>query len=110
MISGVTAVGTSGTLVSAPPRTRAHAPANVLGRGAFSSLPATSSSASSSSRFSPAIASASAVVIAGCASDPGVAANASTYDVRIDGLAAIARYICGWVYDGSSASLCPCLR
>ena len=81
----------------------------VLGRAGNSSFPPSCSSDSSSSRFLVANASASWAV--GAAPPVGGAtAKASTYAVRIDGLAVIARYICGWVYDGSSASLCPCLR
>jgi len=73
--SRVTAVCTSGTSLSAPPRTRPHAPPKVLGRGGEPSLLATTSSASSAWRLAAAISSLSSTVMA--ASPPGDALAAS---------------------------------
>ncbi len=69
--AGVTAVGTSGTLLSAPPLRRAQAPAKVLGRGGVSSLFAISSSPSSSRRLPAAMASVSSTVMGGPPSGAG---------------------------------------
>jgi hypothetical protein len=69
------AVGTSGTALSAPPRTRAQAPLKVLERGAGSISAATSSSASSTWRLSAAMASACSTVMGGPASGAGVCAS-----------------------------------
>ena len=89
---------------------RAQAPANVLGRGAVCNFVAISSCASSACRLAAAIASVSSTVIGGAPPGAGLAASCARYAIRIDGFAAMVRYMTGWVYDGSSPSLCPSLR